>query len=77
MAVLFRTEEVKTAIPTASKRYALELMKEANANREAHAAAGHELLNAGFYGIFIAGIGMNHIPLCAVRHPGPLKRRTR
>ena len=36
MAVLFRTEEVKTAIPTASKRYALELLEEVNANREVH-----------------------------------------
>jgi len=44
MAVLFRTEEVKTAIPTASKRYAPELMKEANANREAH---GKALFNDG------------------------------
>ena len=35
-----------------------------------HAAAIDELFNAGFNGIFITGIGMNHIPLRVFRHRG-------
>ena len=35
-------------------------------NHILHTAAGNKLFNAGFYGVFIAGVGMNHIPLCVV-----------